>query len=377
MLDFDEKTGFSVSEVEDLRTEVAQSWVDAMKENGRPDLDTSPETPQGQIIDSQVASIHQKDTELAFLAQQFNPKTSSGVWQDALAKIYFITRKPAISSSAVCTLTGIYNTLIPVGSQIKSTYDQTIWTLTEDVTIGENGTAEGTFTCDTAGPVQAGANTLTQIVTTVPNWSTVTNTSAATVGSYEESQAAFEARRYQSVALNSRGTDASVFARVAQVDGVIATYVTSNRTNVNKAIDGYTLKPHSIYVAVIGGSDADIAGGFNGIHVCPQEQELPAVLVLLSFDHLLNLGIGIPAAGVLHAVCGDDKQRLLRLVLITSVLVNVADMVNSTTYSIQQCRATTDKVGILRQLCYLFHRYPVMDNIAGIIKQHCGNNSLP
>ncbi len=259
MLDFDEKTGFSVSEVEDLREEVAQDWIDAMKENGKPDLNTAPETPQGQLIDSQVASIHQKDSELAFLAQQFNPKTASGIWQDALAKIYFITRKPAISSSAVCTLTGLQNTVIPQGAQIKSTYDQTLWTLTEDVTIGADGTAQATFTCDTEGPIQAGANTLTQIVTTVPNWSTVTNQAAATVGSYEESQAAFEARRYQSVALNSRGTDASVFARVAQVDGVIATYVVSNRTNAVKSIDNYPLAPHSIYVAVLGGNDKDIA----------------------------------------------------------------------------------------------------------------------
>ena len=259
MLDFDEKTGFSVSEVEDLREEVAQDWIDAMKENGKPDLNTDAETPQGQLIDSQVASIHQKDSELAFLAQQFNPKTASGIWQDALAKIYFITRKPAISSSAICTLTGLQNTVIPQGAQIKSTYDQTLWTLTEDVTIGADGTAQATFTCDTEGPVQAAENTLTQIISTVPNWSTVTNQTAATVGSYEESQAAFEARRYQSVALNSRGTDASVYARVAQVDNVIATYVTSNRTNLSKVVDGYTLKPHSIYVAVIGGTDEDIA----------------------------------------------------------------------------------------------------------------------
>ena len=78
---FDEKTGFSVSEVTDLREQVAQNWKDAFRETGKPELDTSPETPQGQIIDSDVAAIHQKDTELAFLAQQFNPLTSSGVWQ--------------------------------------------------------------------------------------------------------------------------------------------------------------------------------------------------------------------------------------------------------------------------------------------------------
>lgn len=259
MLNFDEKTGFSVSEVENVRSQVAQDWIDAMKENGRPDLNVDPETPQGQIIDSEVAAIHQKDTELAFLANQFNPKTSSGIWQDALAKIYFLTRKPAINSQALCTVTGIQGTVIPAGSLIRSSFDESLWSLNEDITIGSDGTAQGTFTCQNDGAVEASANTLTQIVTTVANWATVNNPSAATVGSLEESQAAFEARRYQSVALNSRGTVNSVFARVAQVDNVLAVYAIDNKTNIPKVIDGYTLSPHSIYVAVLGGDDDDIA----------------------------------------------------------------------------------------------------------------------
>lgn len=259
MLNFNSQTGFSVSETSDIRDEVAQDWVEAFKEQGRPDLDTDPETPQGQIIDSQTAAIHQKDVELAFLAQQFNPQTASGRWQDALAKIYFINRKPAINSTCVCTLTGIKGTTVTAGALIRSSYDQTLWSLNEDATIGADGTTTATFTCQSEGTIQAGATTLTQIVTTVPGWDAVTNAKAAEVGQLVESQAAFEARRYKSVALNGRSTTTAVYARVAEVDSVIAAYVTDNKTNVNKTIDGYTLSPHSIYVAVIGGADDDIA----------------------------------------------------------------------------------------------------------------------
>lgn len=259
MLQFNPNTGFSVSEISDIRDEVAQDWVEAFKEEGKPELNTDPETPQGQIIDSETAAIHQKDTELAFLAQQFNPQTASGRWQDALAKIYFLNRKPAINSSAVCTLTGLANTVVSAGSQVRSSYDQTIWTLAETVTIGSNGKAEGRFTCLSEGAIQAGAGTLSQIVTAVPGWDTVINPAAAEVGQLAESQSAFEARRYQSVALNGRSTTAAVYARVAEVNNVIAAYVTDNKTNVNKTVDGYTLSPHSIYVAVIGGDDDDIA----------------------------------------------------------------------------------------------------------------------
>ena len=259
MLSFDSQTGFSVSETSDIRDGVAQDWVEAFKEKGRPELNTDPETPQGQIIDSETAAIHQKDVELAFLAQQFNPQTASGRWQDALAKIYFINRKPAINSSCVCTLTGVNGTTVNAGALIRSSYDQTLWSLNENATIGASGTTNATFTCQSEGPIQAGAATLTQIVTTVPGWDAVTNAAAAEVGQLVESQAAFEARRYQSVALNGRSTTAAVYARVAETDNVIASYVTDNKTNVSKIIDGYTLAPHSIYVAVIGGDDDDIA----------------------------------------------------------------------------------------------------------------------
>lgn len=124
MLNFDSQTGFSVSETSDIRDGVAKDWVTAFKEQGRPDLNTDPETPQGQVIDSQTAAIHQKDVELAFLAQQFNPQTASGRWQDALAKIYFISRKPAINSTCVCTLTGINGTTVTAGALIRSSYDR-------------------------------------------------------------------------------------------------------------------------------------------------------------------------------------------------------------------------------------------------------------
>ena len=259
MLNFDPKTGFSVSETSSIREDVAQDWVEAFKEQGRPDLNTDPDTPQGQLIDSQTAAIHQKDVELAFLAQQFNPQTASGRWQDALAKIYFINRKPAINSTCVCTLTGINGTTVTAGALIRSSYDQTLWSLNKDTTIGADGTTTATFTCQSEGAIQAGVATLTQIVTTVPGWDAVTNATAAEVGQLVESQAAFEARRYKSVALNGRSTTTAVYARVAEVDSVIAAYVTDNKTNVNKTVDGYTLSPHSIYVAVIGGDDDDIA----------------------------------------------------------------------------------------------------------------------
>ena len=259
MLIFNEKTGFSVQEPQEVREEVAQSWINAFKSDDTPDINTAPETPQGQIIDAETLAITQKDAELAFLANMFNPKTARGIWQDALAEIYFIKRKKAVNSRCYCVLTGLNGTLIEKGSKIQSSADNTYWDLLETVTINDNSSVTALFECESEGAVIASPNTLNKIITTVAGWDTVNNSQAATVGTLEESQQAFEKRRYDSVALNSVGTTASVFSRVNQIDDVVGCYVVDNKTNVNKIIDDYLLKPHSIYVAVIGGSNQDIA----------------------------------------------------------------------------------------------------------------------
>lgn len=259
MLTFNPSTGFSVTETPDLREQIAQDWKKAFNEDGVPELNTDPETPAGQLIDSQTASIAQKDAELAFLANQFNPLVASGVWQDALARIYFLERQKAINSSAVLTCNGRQGTVIAQGAQVRSSADNTLWTVNQDVTIGADGTATVTATCQTDGAIEAGANTLNQIVTITTGWDTVTNLNPATVGQLEETQSAFEARRYASVALNSRGAIQSVYARIAQLEGVLSVYTAQNRTNEPITIDAYQLKPHSIYVAVVGGNDNNIA----------------------------------------------------------------------------------------------------------------------
>lgn len=259
MLIFNEKTGFLVQEPQEVREEMAQSWINAFKSDDTPDINTAPETPQGQIIDAETLAITQKDAELAFLANMFNPKTARGIWQDALAEIYFIKRKKAVNSRCYCVLTGLKGTVIEKGSKIQSSADGTYWNLLEDVTIQNNGSVIALFECESEGAVIASPNTLNKIITTVAGWDTVNNVQSATVGTLEESQQAFEKRRYDSVALNSRGTTSSVYARVLQLDNVVGCYVVDNKTNVVKTIDNYDLKPHSIYVAVLGGSNQDIA----------------------------------------------------------------------------------------------------------------------
>ena len=266
MLQFDPQTGFSVDDVETVREQVRQEWINAFKAENTPELNTEPETPAGQLIDSQTASIVQKDSEILYLANQMNPLTAEGVFQDALGQIYFITRHPEIKSTATIRCTGLTGTVITVGAQIRSSFDNTLWQSIESGTIGDEGYADVVFECTTSGPISASANTLTKIVTIISGWDTATNPESATVGQNEETQGSFESRRYNSVAVNSVGSTSSVYAKVAALNDVIAVCVRTNRGSEAKVIDGVTLSGHSIYVSALGGTDEEIAQAIlNGI----------------------------------------------------------------------------------------------------------------
>ena len=258
-LAFDPQTGFSADDVAAVRVAVAQAWKQAFRSDNTAELNTEPETPAGQLVDSQTASITQKDSELLYLANMLNPLKATGIFQDALAEIYFLQRKPAIPSSAVIKCTGLPGTVIPVSAQVMSAADDTIWQNTEAQTIGDDGTCECVFECQSAGLISAAAGTLSRINTMVAGWDTAVNEAAAVVGQNAETQGAFEARRYASVGLNSRGTIAAVYARVANCANVVSCIVRENKTNMPIEIDGYFLKAHSVFVSVVGGSDEDIA----------------------------------------------------------------------------------------------------------------------
>lgn len=259
MLIFNKDTGFSVSDVETVREQVATEWKNAFKANTQTELNTDVETPAGQIIDAQTASIVQKDAEIAYLANQFNPLTATGIWQDALAKIYFLERKKAINSYAIVRCFGRVNTVIPKDAIIQSTTDGTQWSNEQEGTIQPEGYIDLKFNCSKSGLVTASANTLTKIITTVVGLDNCTNYSSAIVGTLEETQTAFEKRRYESVALNSRSNVQAITARIQQIENVVAVFVTQNRTSENIYIDNQLIEPHSVFASVLGGNDEQIA----------------------------------------------------------------------------------------------------------------------
>lgn len=227
-------------------------------------LSTALATPQGQLATSQSYMVAAFQAALAQLIAMVDPSTSSGAFQDALGRIYFLTRQAATYATVPATVTGTPGAQLPAGSQVKSA-DGTIWASTSTVTYSPTSTATVTFQATIAGsaPV-AGINDLT-IYQQVPNWQAVSNSVGSSPGRDVENRQTFESRRSDSVQIGGNGTAANVRAAVANVAGVTDCFVYNNGsdTAITYGATAYPIPAHSIAVSVTGGADADVA---NAIH---------------------------------------------------------------------------------------------------------------
>ena len=252
------ETGITAEETSVIRANIAQEWKNAFADPTLPELDTNAETPAGQLIDGETALASEKDNELIFLSNQFNPKNAVGAWQDALGAIYFISRKIALPTYVTCQAEGAYGTVIPYGAIVQDTNGYTFMN-TAPATINASGQATLIVRCTEMGAVEVTSGSVNKIVTTVPGWDRVTNAAAGVTGREVESQAAFESRRVQSVAKNAHGSVASVFGAIADINDVTALLILENTGNTDKTEKGVTIAGHSVYISVYGGADNEIA----------------------------------------------------------------------------------------------------------------------
>ena len=221
-------------------------------------LDVSDSTPQGQLMTSETAIIAAKNAELLTLANMFNPLTSDGVWQDALAKIYFIDRKPAEPTLVNCKCVGLAGTLIPVTALVRSSAGD-LFAPAQAGRIPATGELFMTFRSVATGPVPAPAGDVSVIYKAIPGWDSVSNPAAGTLGRHVESRLEFEERRFNSVAKNGHGSVAAIYGEIANISEVIDCVVRENVSNATQTIGGVQISGHSIYASVAGGADLDVA----------------------------------------------------------------------------------------------------------------------
>lgn len=225
--------------------------------------------PQIQQSASYTAIIADANSVMAEFVDQVDPDNATGFMQDAIGRIYFMNRKPAVATVVQLVCVGDFGVPIPVGAQAKDTSGN-IYACTQPGTIPISGTITLPFANIVAGPIPAPLNTVNKVYLAIPGWDTVNNPASGTVGANVESPADFEFRRQNSVATNAHGSLPAIYGAVFDVTGVIDCFVTENVTDnpingplgANGSIPNstnYTVVGHSFYVAVVGGLASDIA----------------------------------------------------------------------------------------------------------------------
>jgi len=208
------------------------------------------DTPQGQLSQSLAAIIGNVYAAMLFEAQQTDPSYAIGRNQDAIARIYFLTRNPPLPTALTIQCNGLNGVGIPLGSLISDTTGN-LYASTQAGTIGGGGNITLQFASVLPGPVQVPSSV--SIYQAIPGWDSVSVVSGV-IGTNVESRSAFEIRREDSVAGNSLGAIGSIIGAVAAVPGVLDYFGYSNNTASPVTIGGVVIPANAIYIAVSGGA---------------------------------------------------------------------------------------------------------------------------
>ena len=246
-------------------SEIKTAFQDILKDAFGSDINLDDSTSQGVWVGDLTEEKMVDNSAVLYLFNQFNPTTASGVFQDALASIFGLTRKIATHSIVNCECIGLEGTVlngIASGNPamaISANGDK--FECVEGGTIDSTGTITLQFRSVETGQIPCDANTVNGIFGTVIGWDSVNNSVAGTVGEEAESQFDFAERIKKSLALNSTGSLSSVYSKVFALNDVTDVLVWENDTSSSVTVRGITLTPHSIYICQQG---ASIINGNNG-----------------------------------------------------------------------------------------------------------------
>lgn len=222
-------------------------------------------TPQGQLASSITAIVAAKDSLMAQYFSQVDPQYAQGRMQDALGYIYFLTRFPAVSTQVTCTCSGSAGTVIPTGAQAQDTTGN-IYSCVSGGIIGSSGTVSLVFANTVSGPIACPAGALNSVYVIIPGWDSITNPIAGVPGQNVESSLEFEARRSNSISINSIGTASSIRAAILASGASLTppnppsdAFVFENFTAASAVVGGITVQPSSVYIATYGGDASSIA----------------------------------------------------------------------------------------------------------------------
>lgn len=248
--------GIIAPTTQEINDGVWQVFSDALGGN----ISKAQGSPQYQLVTSFTAIVKDFYDNMIAMGNNFDPRYATGIWQDAIAELYFMKRHLATHSVCPVTFEGLTGVTIPDGFVVQDLSGRS-WRTTGIYNIGVGGKVTIQVTCDDAGAIEALPNSITVIPSALNGLDRIYNEDSAVMGYNEESSLDFNIRRKESVAINGKMTDEAAKGAVLAVRNVVDAYVLSNPTDatVTKGETNYPLIRNSIVVSVVGGNDYDVA----------------------------------------------------------------------------------------------------------------------
>lgn len=250
-----DSTGVIVPDTSDILTEVEGEYQAALGA----DLPTGAYTPQGILINAEALTRAEVVRNNAAVANQINPNVSGGVFLAAICALTGFDPPDATHSTVTgVTVTGVAATSIPRLSQAKTAAGDIFETVAVVVLDGSgNGVVD--FQSVETGAIPAAVGALNTIVTNVLGWETVTNATAAALGTDALSDAELRTLRNNTLALQGQSLPEAIVSALYDTAGVLSIQFRENITSSTATIDGISLVAKSIWACVDGGTNLDVA----------------------------------------------------------------------------------------------------------------------
>ena len=229
--------------------------------------------PQVQLSVSETAIIDNTNDLLLSLFNGVDPAYASGRMQDAIGRIYFMSRIPASATVAQCTCSGLPGTVIPLNALATDISGNTYY-CTQSGTIPVGGTIVLPFANMAQGPIPCPATTLNTIYQAISGWDSIGNVADGVIGNNVETRYQFETRRQQSVAINGLNSTQAVQGMVLAVPNVVGAVTVDNPNTYPIAFN-----PAAVILGAISGTSLTVTSITSGAISIGQTISGPGVMV--------------------------------------------------------------------------------------------------
>lgn len=185
-----------------------------------------------------------------------DPNKASGAILKGLIQLNGLVAKFGSQTQINVKFTGLKDATIPQGSLISDVENSVNYSVDKSVTIGADGTATGTATALTKGPINPKNNTVIVIKTPTYGWTNVTNTGVVVVGAEPQTDEELHLEQQRATSNTAYRQIDAIYAGLLNVSGVefARVYQNTGLTTDSRGIDA-----KSVAAVVVGGTNEDIA----------------------------------------------------------------------------------------------------------------------